>query len=247
MVWGIMAAVSSLGLTARYRSYDDRGLSTSRERALASIIEEALSRGMGVIALVPQPLAAGLASHLGYEALSRVEEAPRVEVSLRFDNRLYLPSKAPRGVELAGKKNSRASYERVVKLESLARRRGIEVYSHRFLSSHREVVDYVTSYGVAGVSERVPVTKAALYILAISRCYSIEGLEEVTIDDEAGHTVYLVNVDEIIVEGVYEALRRAVSSTGFISIPQPLRAAMARGLEGELEYISRRLGLKALF
>ena len=242
-----MTAVSSLGLTARYRSYDDRGLSTSRERALASIIEEALSRGMGAIALVPQPLAAGLASHLGYEALSRVEEAPRVEVSLRFDNRLYLPSEAPRGVELVGKKNSRASYERVVKLESLARRRGIEVYSHRFLSSHREVVDYVTSYGVAGVSERVPVTKAALYILAISRCYSIEGLEEVTIDDEAGHTVYLVNVDEIIVEGVYEALRRAVSSTGFISIPQPLRAAMARGLEGELEYISRRLGLKALF
>ena len=201
IIEALSRAAARSGVIVEFMSYEEED-EGSREERLAALIEEAYRAGMGVVIVVPQPLAVGLAGRVGDEVLEALESSSRADVEVRFTNLLYLPhpDEARGGIELVGKRNSRASYSRIRVLEEKAAALGIRVRGHVLLDSNPEIMKYVTSLGVQGLYVRVPVNRLALYVLAFMEC--LEGgvrVNRIPVEETSSHTVYFVRVPKSMV------------------------------------------------
>ncbi len=239
LVGAVVRAASYSGLYLRFKSYE--AASKPREAELASLISEALERGTGFVALVPNPLAVGLASRLPERVIEALESSSRFNVSVEYDNVLYLPDPGySEEVELVGKRNSVASYERLRRLEAIAADLGLTVVRHNMLGSNAEIMEYVTEAGVRGLLRRVPITKIAHYVLILAGCYGIEGVNDVTLIETGEHTLYVGGAPKEFLEaliGELESLR--AGQPGYGGETEALFKGYLRGSRA----MAKRLGL----
>ncbi|MFN4045789.1 MAG: hypothetical protein ACK4H7_00415, partial [Acidilobaceae archaeon] len=184
-------------------------------------------------------------SRLSEDVLEVVESSPVLTVTVRYENLLYLPERG-RGdeVEIVGKENSASSVERAEWLAGEAERRGIRRVVKRFLEDGRAIFNYVTSRGPRGVYKVVPVTKLAAYIVALARCYGIEGLDEVVREEEASHVIYFIGTPQAVVDRVEEALREELRRPKPAIPREPFTTWIMKGAERVLWELVRKYGLE---
>jgi len=102
-----------------------------------SLLPSVDERESPFLAVVPSLLAIGLASRLPPSVIEVLERSYVLEVAVDFRNLLYLPVPEVNDViEIVGKKNSAASYDRIRRLEEIAGSRGIKVRGHTLLNSN---------------------------------------------------------------------------------------------------------------
>jgi hypothetical protein len=197
----IEEASYTLGVYYTKEGYEEGG--GSREERLASIIRSILRGSEPAVIVMPQPLAVGVMSYLGPREADALERAPKIHVEIEFVNHLYLPaSRVTREVELVGKRNSAASYARIERLELMARELGLTRVKRKLLNNNAEIMEYVTELGPRGLSLRVPVTKLALYVRALSQCFpeEIGSINPVRLRERGSHTIYLIRVPPELAE-----------------------------------------------
>ncbi len=231
-------AAARSGVIVEFKSYEEGG-EGSREERLAGLVEEAYKAGMGAVIVIPQPLAVGLAGRVRGDVLEALESSPRAHVEVKFTNLLYLPhpEEAKGGIELVGKRNSRASYSRIRVLEEKAADLGIRVKGHVLLDSNPEIMRYVTSLGVQGLYVRVPVNRLALYVLAYAEC--LEGgmrVNRIRVEEASSHTVYFMGVPGGLMRQFEAEVARA--SRGHLGLTKAEKLA-----RGHLESFSTFLSL----
>ncbi|MCE4603448.1 MAG: hypothetical protein F7B20_00585 [Aeropyrum sp.] len=203
-------SLAKSGLISTVRQYESP--SGPREEKLAQLIVDSLSRGTPFIAVVPSLLAIGLASRLPQHVIDVLEGSHVVEVVVDFRNLLYLPVPEVNDlIEIVGKKNSAASYERIRKLEEIAGSVGIKVRGHTLLNSNGEILDYLASGGPNSIYHKVPVTKLALYINVLSLCAELD-LDLVEIGEKAIHTIYLYRLDSETVDTILGSINSVSAS-----------------------------------
>ncbi|GBF09828.1 hypothetical protein apy_15530 [Aeropyrum pernix] len=207
-----------------------------REDVLAGLLRSLVAEGKPFVAIVPSLLAVGLASRLPARVIDALESlSVVVEAKVAVRNLVYLPVPEVNDViEIVGKKNSAASYDRIRRLEEAAGRYGIKVRGHVLLNSNMEILEYIVSGGVDSLSMRVPVTKLALYILAISRCLDIP-ITPVTLEETSLHTIYFYGLGSREAEAFIEALRSPLTRPG----EEEVARLVERGAAKLVEILSR--------
>ncbi|WP_062662025.1 hypothetical protein [Aeropyrum camini] len=197
----------------------------SREDVLAAMLKSLVEEGRPFVAMVPSLLAVGLASRLPPRIIDSLESrSVVVEAKVTVKNLLYLPVPEVNDViEIVGKKNSAASYERIRRLEEAAGKQGIKVRGHVLLGSNVEILEYLVSGGVESLYTRIPVTKLALYILAVSQCLDIP-ITPVELEETSLHTIYFYGLEIFDAKSFIEALRSPLT--------RPSEEEVARLIEG---------------
>jgi hypothetical protein len=90
----------------------------------------------------------------------------------------------------------------------------------------------------------VPVTKLSSYIVALARCYSLGGVEEVMREERATHMLYMFGVSDSIRESIIGGLERELKSAR-IAIPRDtLYTWIERGSRRVIGELIRRFGLE---
>ncbi len=237
IVRAIEEAAAREGLILYRAPYEEE--SGSRVSELERRIREAASRGYGVIAVVPEPLAVGL---VDTPVAGMLESAAKVRVTVRFTNKLYLPR--PGGgyeVELVGKRNSMASYRRIEALRARAEELGLSVAGVKYFDSNREIMEYVAELGLEGLHRRVPVNRLALYVIALHSCLGDGALriQAISVEEEGSHTVYFLGVPPGLLDSFLAGLERLAGPGG-------LRGESRRLAEGHSRWLrafAERLGL----
>ncbi|MCE4628325.1 MAG: hypothetical protein F7C34_04165 [Desulfurococcales archaeon] len=180
----------------------------SREEVLARLINSGLRRGNPTIVVMPSALPASLYSRLPWEAREALSRSLAIRVIVENENILYLPEQSPRdGVEIVAKNNSASSYARVRWLRGEAERRNIRVRGEVYLQDNASIMEYVLEKGIQSIGERIPVNKLAHYIVALSKCDRISGIEQLRRWERSTHLVYAINTSIDTLLPVYEMLR----------------------------------------
>ncbi|MCE4619646.1 MAG: hypothetical protein F7C33_01350 [Desulfurococcales archaeon] len=217
------------------RKRDDRAILASR------LISKGIRSGKSFILVLPSLMSVSLAGNLPEFEGSVVEESLALRVDIEYDNLLYLPGRRDRSIEIVGKANSMASYERVRWLRELAEKEGIIVTREVFLKDNREIFNYVTEKPPEGIYERIPVNKLAGYIIGLSRCMKLPGIREVYRPERVTHYIYAYNVPSRDLEKLSEALK---SQEGHIPVPSGLLYNVVyRGSRVVMAELMSRLGL----
>jgi len=217
------------------RKRDDRAILASR------LISKGIRSGRSFILVLPSLMSVSLAGNLPEFEGSVVEESLALRVDIEYDNLLYLPGRRDRSIEIVGKSNSMASYERVQWLRELAEREGIVVTREVFLKDNREIFNYVTEKPPEGIYERIPVNKLAGYIIGLSRCMKLPGIREVYRPERVTHYIYAYNVPSRDLEKLSEAL---LLQKGRIPVPSGLLYNIVyRGSRVVMAELMNRLGL----
>ncbi len=181
------------------------------ERAVA-VLESAFKRGSAVIAITPSLLGISLVSRLAERIAEELEKGAVANINVKFENVLYLPSSNMiSSIELLAKRNSKSSYERVSWVREIASKRGINVSNVHYMEDNKSIISHIISKGSKGVYESVPVTKVSKIILAISRCMNIKGIEELKRVEEASHTIYAIDVPEMVMDDMINRLKELLS------------------------------------
>jgi hypothetical protein len=120
-----------------------RGEMGRSERA-AAVLETAVRRGSGIIAVTPSLLGVSLVSKLAEQVAEELERGAVANVAIRFENALYLPSPdITNSIEIVAKRNSKSSYERVSWLEEQAKRKGLKVSNIVYLEDNKSILSYI--------------------------------------------------------------------------------------------------------
>ena len=213
-----------------------------RERVLARLVRASVDRGAPSIIVMPKALPVSIYGSLPERAIRALQESTTIRAAVDHENALYLPEDPPRGrIEIVAKRNSTASYSRVVWLEEQARRHGVRVEAVRYLSDNTQIFSYVFSRGLSGVLERVPVNKLSLYILTLQTCGLLEGLGTIIPlyrRERSEHYIYTINLGRDTVHRIVEALGRAPGGDSM----ERSRLLVDKFLEGARSVFSRMLG-----
>jgi len=206
LVEGIIRALSH----RRLNIYDYESIDKERGRHViaARLLEKAIRSGRSFIMVLPSALPLGLASSLPGEYWWILEDLHVANVTIEYDNPLYLPAPPVEPpINLVAKRNSQASYERVQWLAERAVELGLPRPNTVYLDSNRMIFNYVTSDGVPGLKRRIPVNKLAGHIVALDRCLSL-GMTRLQWrrGEQVSHLIYAQG----LAGGELEALRREV-------------------------------------
>ena len=206
IVEAVESAATRLGLIVDVYSYEVPG--RSRSETLASVIQNMIESGRPFAALLPNVMVVPLVGSLSEAYTSALESSYRISLRVEHTNILYLPKReATRAVEIVGKMNSAASYERARRLQDLALREGLLVKRQIYLDSNHEILDYVVEAGRVGPLTRVPVTKLALVSLSVFDCLSgplDSPVNEYVFREEASHSLLLYRVPAGLVDAIIE-------------------------------------------
>ena len=240
----IISALSTQNVTLRFYEYDMLAEGRSRYEDLARILEDTISNRVGVIAVLPYLAPVAVLSRVSEPVMEALDSAFRIQVNVAYENLLYIPEKRGDEIEIVGKENSISSYERAEWLRVEAEKRGFKRVKTRFLPDNRSIFNYVTSMGPRGIYRRVPVTKLSSYIVALARCYSLGGVEEVMREERATHMLYMFGVSDSIRESIIGGLERELKSAR-IAIPRDtLYTWIERGSRRVIGELIRRFGLE---
>jgi hypothetical protein len=215
----IISALSTYNITPRFYEYDMIAEGRGRYEELARVLVDSIEGGMGVIAVLPYLAPVAVISRVSEPILEALDSALRVQVNVRYENLLYIPERRDDEVEVIGKENSASSYERAEWFRVEAERRGFKRVIVKFLSDNKSIFNYVTSIGPKGIYRRVPVTKLASYIVALARCYSLGGVEEVIREEEATHMLYILGVPDPVRASIIDGLKSELRSAK-LAIPR---------------------------
>ncbi len=246
LVASILEALNSIESVERVEVYEYEPLEggPGRSARAAEVLRRALASKSGVIAVIPSLLVVSLLSRLGQEAAEALEGAILATVHVRFDNVLYLPDPSVSSVvEIVAKKNSESSYERVEWLKAKAKELGINVRGSVYLEDNTEILSYVSEAGPKGIYERIPATKLAKALLAVTRCTGLGGLRELRRVEGATHTIYALGVDSEVGEGILNTIREALSKPVNPIRGSILEEHVSGNLASYLEKVIDRLGL----
>ncbi len=177
--------------------YEALPLDEARVDRLTRLINHSFKEGRGIILVAPSLLPISLISRLDQEKLEVLESKLAIQATIRYTNMLYLPDRnvvGADGIEIVAKRNSEASYERAEWLRDMATRLGINVKRITTLEDNTEILRYITMGGVNTLYTRVPVTKVASLVVALSRCLSLEGILPLEKRDTATHLIYAIGI-----------------------------------------------------
>lgn len=241
----IVSALSPYDVKVKFHEYDLMVGEEGRYGGFASALEGAVRGGVGVIAVAPYLMPVAVVSRLSEDVLEVVESSPLLTVTVRYENLLYLPERGRSDeVEIVGKENSASSVERAEWLAREAERRGIRRVRTRFLEDGRAIFNYVTSQGPRGVYRVIPVTKLSSYIVALARCYGIEGLDEAVREEEARHVIYFIRTPQTIIDRVEEAVREELRRPRPAIPREPFITWTMKSARRVLGELVRRYGLE---
>ncbi|MEN2999730.1 MAG: hypothetical protein ABDH61_04060 [Acidilobaceae archaeon] len=235
------SALPHAGLDVRYYEYDSVLAERNRYESFASMLEQGLREGQGLIVMAPYLMPLGVLSKLSEETIGILDAATSFSVTVKYENLLYLPERTEH-VELIGKENSSASQERVEWLKREAERRGLRV-TVKFLRDNKAIFEYVMSAGPRGMYKRVPTTKLSAYLITIARCYELAGIDEMIRTEESRHMVYMINMPQSFVEGYMATLRTELRSQRVALLREPYLTWVSQGSYRVLREIVRRYGL----
>ncbi len=241
----IVSALSAHNLTVRFYEYDMLAEGRGRYEDLARVLEDSIGSKMGVIAVLPYLAPVAVLSRISEPVVEALDLALKVQVNVRYENLLYIPERKSDEIEIVGKENSVSSYERAEWLRVEAEKRGFKRVATKFLPDNRSIFNYVTSMGPKGIYRRVPVTKLSSYIIALARCYSLGGVEEVIREEGATHLLYITGVSESVEESLIGSLERELKSAR-IAIPRgdTLYTWIEKGSRRVMGELIRRFGLE---
>ncbi|MCE4602908.1 MAG: hypothetical protein F7B18_06985 [Desulfurococcales archaeon] len=177
--------------------YEALPLDEARVDRLTRLINHSFKTGRGIILVAPSLLPVSLISRLDQDKLEILESKLALEATIRYTNTLYLPDPNTAGVssiEIVAKRNSEASYERAEWLKYMATRLGLRVERIRSLEDNTEILRYITMDGVNTLYTRIPVTKVASLVVALSRCLSLDGILPLEKRDTATHLIYALGI-----------------------------------------------------
>lgn len=237
--WIVSGLLSSLRQrhSVRILEYEPHGSRRGgvRNREFIRALRRAVQEGSGIVALVPHLFTLDLMSVMDDRMRSLLEGNYIISVEASFRNILYLPQQ-PGGdsrIEIVGKRNSSASYERVMWLADQARRLGLDV-REVFLNDNSEIYNYVVSGAPLSFYTRVPATKISLLGAVLASCNALEGLTVLERIERAEHTVYAIGVPRETVDALVDALLRLPRSEG---LDEEVESRIAEGCRGELEHL----------
>jgi len=240
----IISALSTYNITPRFYEYDMIAEGRGRYEELARVLVDSIGGGMGVIAVLPYLAPVAVISRVSEPILEALDSALRVQVNVRYENLLYMPERRDDEVEVIGKENSASSYERAEWFRVEAERRGFKRVIVKFLSDNKSIFNYVTSIGPKGIYRRVPVTKLASYIVALARCYSLGGVEEVIREEEATHMLYILGVPDPVRASIIDGLKSELRSAKLAIPRESLYTWIERGSRKVVGELIRRFGLE---
>jgi hypothetical protein len=240
----IISALSTYNITPRFYEYDMIAEGRGRYEELARVLVDSIEGGMGVIAVLPYLAPVAVISRVSEPILEALDSALRVQVNVRYENLLYMPERRDDEVEVIGKENSASSYERAEWFRVEAERRGFKRVIVKFLSDNKSIFNYVTSIGPKGIYRRVPVTKLASYIVALARCYSLGGVEEVIREEEATHMLYILGVPDPVRASIIDGLKSELRSAKLAIPRESLYTWIERGSRKVVGELIRRFGLE---
>jgi len=240
----IISALSTYNITPRFYEYDMIAEGRGRYEELARVLVDSIEGGMGVIAVLPYLAPVAVISRVSEPILEALDSALRVQVNVRYENLLYIPERRDDEVEVIGKENSASSYERAEWFRVEAERRGFKRVIVKFLSDNKSIFNYVTSIGPKGIYRRVPVTKLASYIVALARCYSLGGVEEVIREEEATHMLYILGVPDPVRASIIDGLKSELRSAKLAIPRESLYTWIERGSRKVVGELIRRFGLE---
>ncbi|MEM1868725.1 MAG: hypothetical protein QXU90_01270 [Acidilobaceae archaeon] len=239
----IISALTPHNIDVRFYEYDmlvgDRG----RYELFSSIIEKTLRENLGLVAVTPYLMPVAIVSRLSNEAMSMLDNATSISINVRYENLLYIPEGGEE-VEVIGKENSASSLDRIEWIKKEAEKRGFRKILVKLLSDNKSIFDYVTSAGPKGIYKRVPVTKLASYIVALARCYELEGIDEVIREEEARHMIYTLNIPESIVNSIIENLKSEFRDPKLAIPREPYNSWILQGSRRVMRELIRRYGLE---
>ncbi|MFZ8793718.1 MAG: hypothetical protein ACO2O2_07530 [Acidilobaceae archaeon] len=240
----IVSALSTYNITPRFYEYDMIAEGRGRYEELSRVLEDSIGRRMGVIAVLPYLAPIAVLSRVSEPVVEALDSALRVQVSVRYENLLYIPERRGDEVEVIGKENSASSYDRAEWFRVEAERRGFKRVIVKFLSDNKSIFNYVTSMGPKGIYRRVPVTKLASYIVALARCYSLGGVEEVMREEEATHMLYILGVQDSVRASIVDGLERELRSAKLAIPRESLYTWIEKGSRRVVGELVRRFGLE---
>ena len=239
----IVSSLSSYNIPFRFYEYDMVVEGRGRYEELSRILEDTMGGEVGVIAVLPYLAPIAVLSKVSERVVEALDSALKVEVTVRYENLLYVPERGEE-VEVVGKENSASSYERAEWLRAEAERRGFKRVTVKFLPDNRSIFEYITSLGPRGIYKRVPVTKLSSYIVALARCYSLGGIEEVIRAEEARHMLYMARLSRSLERSILESLERELKPPRLVIPREPLRAWIESGSRKIMGELIRRFGLE---
>ncbi len=215
-----------------------------RSERAAAVLETAVRRGSGIIAITPSLLGISLVSKLAERVAEELEKSIVANVSVRFENSLYLPEpEYSKSIEVLAKKNSKSSYERVSWIKGEARKRGILVRNVLYLEDNKAIISYMSSKGRRSFYECVPITKVSKLVLAMSRCMNLKGIEEVRRVEESSHTIYALDVPESAIDEIIKRIEELLSKPWNPLSHPKISPYIKKGIEEVIESFVEQLAV----
>ena len=166
---------------------------------------------------------------------SLLEDNYIVSVGASFRNILYLPepSDSISEIEVVGKRNSSASYERVKWLAGQARSLGLSV-REVFLSDNSEIYNYVMNGAPLSFYTRVPATKISLIGAVLAKCGVLDDVRMMERMERAEHTLYAIRVPGETVGAIMDALSKLPRAG---ELDEEVSSRILEGCRTELEHL----------